>query len=352
MSNRLAELRKSKSLTLKELGQQLSMRDNTLSQYETGKRFPKPEIWEQLSSFFHVPVEYLKGDGWSQRDTADFLIYVATYWDDVDLPLPSGITMCKGEISKYGIDKEQLENEWDFPGTFYDGILVNYLITFKPDKIKEYYNSNSDEWLKDDIREDVDSLSEKYLSDSDKKQVIGLAKEKIKNPTVNIVPSLKAAVPTKLWKQVIQLDFDHDPFGNPNIGEFIDSIDRKTLNGLRKAMISSIPLLRDYKFLSGLSRVDIFVGGPAPEYEIAKRLIVDVKKAQYESLKDYFESDPYTATEKIISSFKMDQVDKQSLIQIIEFLVDETGDLKDQIESLETRVHDLEYPNDDTGWSL
>ena len=37
------------------------MRDNTLSQYETGKRHPKFEVWQKLASFFHVSVPYLQG---------------------------------------------------------------------------------------------------------------------------------------------------------------------------------------------------------------------------------------------------------------------------------------------------
>ncbi|MBB1095584.1 helix-turn-helix transcriptional regulator, partial [Limosilactobacillus sp. BG-MG3-A] len=40
-SNRIAELRHKKNMTLKELGNALNMRDNTLSQYENNKREPK-----------------------------------------------------------------------------------------------------------------------------------------------------------------------------------------------------------------------------------------------------------------------------------------------------------------------
>ena len=37
------------------------MRDNTLSQYETGKRHPKFEVWQKLADFFGVSVPYLQG---------------------------------------------------------------------------------------------------------------------------------------------------------------------------------------------------------------------------------------------------------------------------------------------------
>ena len=59
--NRLRELRKNHGLTLKELGKKVSMHDNTLSQYETGKRNPSLKTWQQLANFFGVSVPYLQG---------------------------------------------------------------------------------------------------------------------------------------------------------------------------------------------------------------------------------------------------------------------------------------------------
>ncbi|WP_060463440.1 helix-turn-helix domain-containing protein [Lactobacillus crispatus] len=59
--NRLRELRKNHGLTLKELGKKASMHDNTLSQYETGKRNPSLKIWQQLADFYGVSVSYLQG---------------------------------------------------------------------------------------------------------------------------------------------------------------------------------------------------------------------------------------------------------------------------------------------------
>lgn len=61
MKNRLKELRQERHLTLKQLGQEVNMRDNTLSQYETGKRHPKFEVWQKLADFFDVSVPYLQG---------------------------------------------------------------------------------------------------------------------------------------------------------------------------------------------------------------------------------------------------------------------------------------------------
>lgn len=59
--NRIKELRTKKHLTLKELGEQLGMPNNTLSLYEKGDREPKLETWQKLADFFNVPVDYLLG---------------------------------------------------------------------------------------------------------------------------------------------------------------------------------------------------------------------------------------------------------------------------------------------------
>lgn len=62
MKTRIAELRKEKNMTLKELGTVLGIRDNTLSQYETGKRNPQLGLLQEIANFFHVSLEYLTCD--------------------------------------------------------------------------------------------------------------------------------------------------------------------------------------------------------------------------------------------------------------------------------------------------
>lgn len=61
MKNRIKELRQKNNLTLKELGQKVGMANNTLSQYETGKRQPNIETWQKLADYFNVSVPYLQG---------------------------------------------------------------------------------------------------------------------------------------------------------------------------------------------------------------------------------------------------------------------------------------------------
>ena len=66
--NRLKKLRKEKGLTLKELGEKVGMRDNTLSQYENEKRNPNDETWEKLAAFFDVSVSYIEGLSYERTD--------------------------------------------------------------------------------------------------------------------------------------------------------------------------------------------------------------------------------------------------------------------------------------------
>lgn len=64
--NRLKELRKKHGLTLKQLGNQLSKNNfsvspDALAKYERGDRNPKIETLRQLADFYGVSVPYLQG---------------------------------------------------------------------------------------------------------------------------------------------------------------------------------------------------------------------------------------------------------------------------------------------------
>lgn len=60
--NKIKELRNKRGLTLVGLQEKVGIRDNTLSQYETGKRTPrKMKTWQKLSDYFDVSVPYLMG---------------------------------------------------------------------------------------------------------------------------------------------------------------------------------------------------------------------------------------------------------------------------------------------------
>lgn len=70
--NRLKEVRKEHGLTLKQLSKMLdergllSVKANTLSQYENGKREPSIQALKGYAEFFNVSIDYLLGAVWTQ----------------------------------------------------------------------------------------------------------------------------------------------------------------------------------------------------------------------------------------------------------------------------------------------
>jgi len=96
MANRIGELRRGKGLTLKEMGELLNIRDNTLSQYETGKREPQLGTMIEIANFFGVSLEYLMG----KTDKRDYPLDT----DDDAIKLLQKIE--SKEISYYDISTE------------------------------------------------------------------------------------------------------------------------------------------------------------------------------------------------------------------------------------------------------
>ena len=56
---RLRELRKSKGISLKELGAIIGVAESTMSLYESGKRQPDYETLLKLAEYYGVTVDYL-----------------------------------------------------------------------------------------------------------------------------------------------------------------------------------------------------------------------------------------------------------------------------------------------------
>ena len=101
MKNRIKELRQKNNLTLKELGQKIGMANNTISQYETGKREPKLETWQKLADFFGVSIPYLQG--YAEINIPNDLKFDSKQ-DAID---------CIEKIMKaLDIGKEEFEKEW------------------------------------------------------------------------------------------------------------------------------------------------------------------------------------------------------------------------------------------------
>lgn len=65
MKNRIRECRKAAGMTQAELGNQVGLVDNAISNYEKGLREPTLDTWECLASALHVSPAYLVG--WSDE---------------------------------------------------------------------------------------------------------------------------------------------------------------------------------------------------------------------------------------------------------------------------------------------
>lgn len=60
-SNRLKELRKSKNLTQKQLGELIGISERGIQNYEISQRKPTFDILIALSQYFDVSLDYLTG---------------------------------------------------------------------------------------------------------------------------------------------------------------------------------------------------------------------------------------------------------------------------------------------------
>ncbi|WP_449449175.1 helix-turn-helix domain-containing protein [Streptococcus suis] len=62
LSKRLKELRKEKGLTQKEIAQLLNIKQNSYSNWETGKKNPSQENLSQLAQILDTSTDYLLGN--------------------------------------------------------------------------------------------------------------------------------------------------------------------------------------------------------------------------------------------------------------------------------------------------
>jgi len=91
--NRIRELRKQKKMTQKELAKHLRIADSTLSYWEMGKYEPDNESLRQLSSFFHVPIDYILGGDFTEWESAR----TKTSYADFDSLLPASADVSVNE---------------------------------------------------------------------------------------------------------------------------------------------------------------------------------------------------------------------------------------------------------------
>lgn len=117
MKNRIKELRQKNNLTLKELSQKVGMANNTLSQYETGKREPKLTTWKKLADSLGVSVPYLQG-----FDLMDRSYSGAVQAHEIGMEITN-------MLEKYGMDSKECEmlmSEIKMAFDNYNGTYVSF----------------------------------------------------------------------------------------------------------------------------------------------------------------------------------------------------------------------------------
>lgn len=71
IGERIAQLRKSRSMSQFQLAKTLNIATSTLGMYETNKRKPNMEMLEKLADFFGVSIDYLLGRETSDKSDTD-----------------------------------------------------------------------------------------------------------------------------------------------------------------------------------------------------------------------------------------------------------------------------------------
>lgn len=352
MKNRLAEMRNKKGLTLKELGKKIGMRDNTLSQYETGKRKPSEKALSKLSSLFKVPTSYLVGDGWSQDDIVWLLmdVYINAYNEDFELP--SGIHSYCGRIGKYGVEKETFE---DFDNEDIPGFINKereFLINSKNDEIVHdlilnYYNGDDvyidHNEIENYVDDEFDELVEKYISDNELETLRNETLEELKDDEVNLPPILSKLISKKLLNQLYFLRFEEN--NDVDIDYLKLHISDSFFKKFKKEIADKVNFLNDYVFLSSIGE-NFDNTGISPEYEIAKRISNDLKLKDFKDRQEYFHHDPYKASEEAITNLTISSSDKSSLMDIINYLLDENEELKERIDELSEQINNTDDFNE------
>ncbi len=351
MRNRLAEIRNKKGLTLKELGKKIGMRDNTLSQYETGKRKPSEKALIQISNLFKIPISYLVGNGWSQNDVTWLLIYVYVNKFNDNFELPSGIWSTCGKIGKYGIEKESFVDFYDEDIPGFIKKAEEYLIEYKNNKIThnlilDYYDGDEDVVvddgeIKEYVNENIDSLVKRYLSDNDLSVIRSEALDELKDDDIDLPSVLEKIISKELLKQLNLIRFEAEGTQESN-GLNIDYLKMHVSESLFKQVeneiTNKIKALNDYVFLSNIGE-DFSSTGISPEYEIAKKISDDLKLKDFKNRQEYFEHDPYKASEETISNLSISSSDKSSLVDIVTYLLNENEKLKERIDELSEQIN-------------
>lgn len=140
MKNRIKELRESRNVSQEELATVLDTTQQSISLYESGKREPKLEAWQQLADYFDVSVPYLQGfEMQTPNRLKELRIKRKLTLDDIETK--TGIK--RGTYSNYenGNTEPKLE-VWQELARFFN-VSVPYLQGFNehnPNRLKELRN--------------------------------------------------------------------------------------------------------------------------------------------------------------------------------------------------------------------
>lgn len=116
MGNRIRELRRTRKMTMKQLGEELGVAESTISQYETGKRQPDNETLLRLGEFFDVTVGYLLGAETEKAPTPEGErkssdpVFTYAMSGEVDKLTPERKEMLRG-MAQYLIDQQAKEEQ-------------------------------------------------------------------------------------------------------------------------------------------------------------------------------------------------------------------------------------------------
>lgn len=227
MKNRLKEIRTLKGKTQKEIAGMLGISEAGYSYYEKGTRKPKLETWKELSEFFNVPVQYLQGFGWSQKEVITF--FVKSIIDD-------------GKVYKFGYDFSNLKN-------------------MSPSKIFEKF-------VKPDDKERLETS--KYNYDD----LLRYTKKKVQNDFI-LVDELLKDIAMHSFNDVAKSflvyvsDLNEDE-SNIDYEQYIAEVDELVKETAGK-FVKELDLLSDYNFLCSIGENSVNTGITS-EYEIALKL--------------------------------------------------------------------------------
>lgn len=325
MENRIKELRKEHNLTLKKLGAELNIRDNTLSRYENG-RTPKESILKKIADYFKVPVPYLQGFGWSQDTAINVLavIYSSYQGDVINPKFDYDYNCSNGKVFK--IKKDIVKK-------LADSASIISLVAY--DKgISDNYNSDFDLVVKGGPLSGVPYI--KSFSKKDR-ETINLALEN-DSENIDVYHLLNAVFSVDERKSLSRFTLEYtSKYEAANIWEN-DSEYKEYMTTFKDIAIKRIPTLNDFLFLSSIETTQK-ENGIAGGYELAQRIQDDMQN----SLSQETPKDKQELINRL-AAIKDNDV-KAGLLALYDSLSGKIDKLNDRVDTLEKRLSDSNVHN-------